>query len=86
MPCYELGHAPLGIAWPLAFLRRAGLDAATLDLAVEPFSAARAAAADVVVVSVPMHTALRLGRPGRAARPRRQSPAPTSASTACTPG
>jgi radical SAM superfamily enzyme YgiQ (UPF0313 family) len=59
--CYELGHAPLGIAWPLAFLRRAGLDASTLDLAVEPFSPARAAAADVVVISVPMHTALRLG-------------------------
>lgn len=59
--CYELGHAPLGIAWPLAFLRRAGLDAETLDLAVEPFSVARAAAADIVVISVPMHTALRLG-------------------------
>jgi radical SAM superfamily enzyme YgiQ (UPF0313 family) len=59
--CYELGHAPLGIAWPLAFLRRAGLDADTLDLAVEPFSTARAAAADIVVISVPMHTALRLG-------------------------
>ena len=59
--CYELGHAPLGIAWPLAFLRRAGLDAATLDLAVEPFDPARAAGADLVVVSVPMHTALRIG-------------------------
>ena len=54
-------HAPLGIAWPLAFLRRAGLDAETLDLAVEPFSPARAASADVVLISVPMHTALRLG-------------------------
>jgi radical SAM superfamily enzyme YgiQ (UPF0313 family) len=59
--CYELGHAPLGIAWPLAFLRRAGFDAATLDLAVEPFSATAAASADVVIVSVPMHTALRVG-------------------------
>src|SRR5688572_16704288 len=72
--CYELGHAPLGIAWPLAFLRRAGLDAATLDLAVEPFSAARAADADIVVISVPMHTALRLGVQAaqrvRAANPR----------------
>src|SRR5687767_9740874 len=71
--CYELGHAPLGIAWPLAFLRRAGLDADTLDLAVEPFSPERAAAADVVIVSVPMHTALRLGveaaRRVRAANP-----------------
>jgi radical SAM superfamily enzyme YgiQ (UPF0313 family) len=72
--CYELGHAPLGIAWPLAFLRRAGLDAETLDLAVEPFSAVRAAAADVVVISVPMHTALRVGVQAaqrvRAANPR----------------
>ena len=72
--CYELGHAPLGIAWPLAFLRRAGLSAATLDLAVEPFSPERAAAADVVVISVPMHTALRLGvraaQRVRAANPR----------------
>jgi hypothetical protein len=50
---YELGHAPLGIAWPLAFLRRAGYDAATLDLAVEPFSSQRAAAADVVVIATP---------------------------------
>ena len=72
--CYELGHAPLGIAWPLAFLRRAGIDAATLDLAVEPFSSSMAAAADVVVVSVPMHTALRVGvaaaRRVRAVNPR----------------
>jgi len=72
--CYELGHAPLGIAWPLAFLRRAGLDASTLDLAVEAFSPGRAAAADIVVISVPMHTALRLGVQAadrvRAANPR----------------
>ena len=72
--CYELGHAPLGIAWPLAFLRRAGLDASTLDLAVEPFSTERAAATDVAVISVPMHTALRLGVQAaqrvRAANPR----------------
>ena len=60
--CYELGHAPLGIAWPLAFLRRAGFsDLRTLDLAVEPFDPARAADVDVAIVSVPMHTALRIG-------------------------
>jgi radical SAM superfamily enzyme YgiQ (UPF0313 family) len=72
--CYELGHAPLGIAWPLAFLRRAGLDAETLDLSVEPFSSERAASADIVVISVPMLTALRLGVQAaqrvRAANPR----------------
>jgi hypothetical protein len=36
--CYELGHQRLSLAWPLAFLRQAGLDAATLDLATQPFS------------------------------------------------
>lgn len=72
--CYELGHAPLGIAWPLAFLRRGGVDADTLDLAVEPFSLERFASADIVVFSVPMHTALRIGVQAaervRAANPR----------------
>ena len=52
--CYELGHAPLGIAWPLAFLKRAGFtDVATLDLAVEPFDPARTSGVDVAIVSVP---------------------------------
>jgi radical SAM superfamily enzyme YgiQ (UPF0313 family) len=60
--CYELGHAPLGIAWPLAFLKRAGFhDVRTLDLAVEPFDVSRATGVDVAIVSVPMHTALRIG-------------------------
>ncbi len=59
--CYELGHPPLGLAWPLAALREAGLDARAVDLAVQPFPAADAAAASLVLVSVAMHTALRLG-------------------------
>jgi len=59
--CYELGHQPLGIATPLAFLKRAGFSAETLDLSVEPFDEERVRRADVVAVSVPMHTALRLG-------------------------
>jgi radical SAM superfamily enzyme YgiQ (UPF0313 family) len=58
---YELGHAPHGIALPSAFLARAGFRPATLDLAVEPFDAARVRRARLVLVSVPMHTALRLG-------------------------
>ena len=33
--CYELGHQPLGIAWPRAFLERAGYAPDYLDLAVE---------------------------------------------------
>ena len=59
--CYELGHQPIGLASPLAFLRRAGYAPAALDLAVEPFSPERAAEALFVGISVPMHTALRLG-------------------------
>ena len=31
--CYELGHQPLSIAWPAAFLERAGYRPAVLDLA-----------------------------------------------------
>ncbi len=59
--CYELGHQPLGVAWPMAALRQAGIGAAALDLAVEPFDEAAARAARLVAIAVPMHTALRLG-------------------------
>jgi radical SAM superfamily enzyme YgiQ (UPF0313 family) len=58
---YELGHAPHGIALPAAFLARAGFRPASLDLAVEPFDEARVGRARLVAISVPMHTALRLG-------------------------
>ena len=34
--CYELGHQPLAVAWPAAFLERAGYAPAVLDLSVEP--------------------------------------------------
>ena len=37
--CYELGHQPLSVAWPMAFLERAGYHPAVLDLAVEPLDA-----------------------------------------------
>jgi radical SAM superfamily enzyme YgiQ (UPF0313 family) len=59
--CYELGHQPLAVAWPAAFLERAGYAPAVLDLSVEPFDAEKVARARVVAISVPMHTALRLG-------------------------
>jgi radical SAM superfamily enzyme YgiQ (UPF0313 family) len=59
--CYELGHQPLGAASPAGFLRRAGFAPATLDIAVDIFDDARVARARFVAVSVPMHTALRLG-------------------------
>src|ERR1043166_5113261 len=59
--CYELGHQPLGLAWPRAFLARAGLAADTLDLAVEPWDDAKIRRATLVAIAAPMHTALRLG-------------------------
>src|SRR5262245_14643932 len=59
--CYELGHQPLALASPLAFLARAGHAAEALDVSVEPFDPARIARARFVAISVPMHTALRLG-------------------------
>jgi radical SAM superfamily enzyme YgiQ (UPF0313 family) len=59
--CYELGHQPLAVAWPAAFFERAGYAPAVLDLSVEPFDAEKAARAHFVAISVPMHTALRLG-------------------------
>jgi radical SAM superfamily enzyme YgiQ (UPF0313 family) len=58
---YELGHPPHGVALAAGFLERAGFRPAALDLSVERFDAARVRAARLVVVSVPMHTALRLG-------------------------
>lgn len=59
--CYELGHQPLGIAWPAAFLERRGYQPAVMDLSVEPFDAEKVRRAGLVAISVPMHTALRLG-------------------------
>ena len=59
--CYELGHQPLGIAWPAAVLAERGYAPATLDVSVEPFDPEQAARARLVAISVPMHTALRVG-------------------------
>jgi hypothetical protein len=74
------------VASAVAFLRGAGFQPTCLDLAVEPLDdAARApaGAARWCAISVPMHTALVLGR-RVAARVRRANPARTSASSACT--
>ena len=59
--CYELGHQPLAVAWPGAFLERAGYEPDVMDVSVEPFDAERVKRAKLVAISVPMHTALRLG-------------------------
>src|SRR5687767_3455835 len=59
--CYEMGHQPLAVAWPTAFLERAGYAPAVLDLSVEPLDLEKVRRARLVAISVPMHTALRLG-------------------------
>ena len=59
--CYELGHQPLAVAWPAAFLERAGYRPAVMDLSVEPLDAEKVRRARLVAISVPMHTALRVG-------------------------
>jgi radical SAM superfamily enzyme YgiQ (UPF0313 family) len=59
--CYELGHQPLALAWPAAFLERAGYRPAVMDLSVEPLDAEKVSRARLIAISVPMHTALRLG-------------------------
>ncbi len=61
LACYELGHQPLSLAWPAAVLRRAGLSVTVADLAVDTLPREAAARARFVGISVPMHTALRLG-------------------------
>ena len=63
--CYELGHQPLAVASAGAFLRRAGHTPAVVDLAVEPAQrladVVRRTNPRLVLVSVPMHTALHVG-------------------------
>jgi radical SAM superfamily enzyme YgiQ (UPF0313 family) len=71
--CYELGHQPLALAWPAAVLEARGFLPACMDVSVQPFDPARAAAARLVAIFTPMHTALRLGI-GVAQRVRAASP------------
>ena len=59
--CYELGHQPLGIAQPMGFLEQAGFAPVGLDIAVESMDESALRLARFVGISVPMHTALRLG-------------------------
>ena len=71
---YEMGHQPLGLAAPAAALRAAGHDVACHDLAVDPFAEDWLQQVDLVAISIPMHTAARLGVEV-ARRVRRLSPA-----------
>ena len=59
--CYELGHQPHGISMPLGILEDAGFAPESMDIAVEAFDTAKIGWARFIGISVPMHTALRLG-------------------------
>lgn len=58
---YELGHQPLGLARPAAHLAAAGHAVTCADLAVEHLPEDAVRGAGLVGISVPMHTATRLG-------------------------
>jgi hypothetical protein len=59
--CYELGRQPVAAAAAIAALERAGFAPAAQDVSVEKLSAEALARARLVLISVPMHTALQLG-------------------------
>ena len=59
--CYELGHQPIGLTRPLRALEAAGFAPDAIDIAVEPLDIEKVAHARFIGISVPMHTALRLG-------------------------
>src|SRR5688500_12086779 len=59
--CYELGHQPLTRAAPLAHLRAAGFDPIAVDTSIADLADDAIRRARLVAISVPMHTALRLG-------------------------
>jgi radical SAM superfamily enzyme YgiQ (UPF0313 family) len=59
--CYELGHQPLSLAWPLAALKEAGFQADAFDLSIDAFPDNEIKEASFVGIAVPMHTALRIG-------------------------
>ena len=59
--CYELGRQPVAAATALAELRRSGFEPAALDVSVDAVDEGMLRRARLVAISVPMHTALRLG-------------------------
>lgn len=61
LSCYELGHQPFPVAMASRFLRNAGFEPDMADLAVEPLPEETVRNADFIAISVPMHTALRIG-------------------------
>jgi radical SAM superfamily enzyme YgiQ (UPF0313 family) len=60
---YELGHQPIGLASPKAWLIRAGHEVASVDLAKTALDEGVIRQAEGVAFSLPMHTATRLAIP-----------------------
>src|SRR5436305_2172382 len=60
--CYELGHQPFHLASLQSILRKAGYLPVSVDTAVETLPDETVKKARFVGISVPMHTALRLGQ------------------------
>src|SRR5579875_2872638 len=59
--CYELGHQPLHLASLQSLLAQAGYVPTPVDIAVESLNDEAILRARIVAISLPMHTALRLG-------------------------
>ena len=59
--CYELGRQPFAVASALAGLSGAGFAPSVQDVSIDKLDAAALKRARLVAISVPMHTALRLG-------------------------
>jgi len=57
---YEMGRQPVGIASPVAWLRRDQFDVRTLDLSRERLDAHTVESADLIAFHLPMHTATRM--------------------------
>src|SRR5437588_9891821 len=60
---YEMGRQPFGLASPTAWLASRGHDVSCTDLSVESLPLERVAAADLIALYLPMHTASRLAAP-----------------------
>lgn len=59
--CYELGHQPFSLASPAARLKSEGYGVAVVDAAIEPVPEDTVRRAGFIGISVPMHTAMRVG-------------------------
>src|SRR3989440_6061921 len=59
--CYELGRQPVGAASAIGALERAGFAPAAQAVSVDKLSPQARSRARLVLISVPMHTALQLG-------------------------